>query len=138
MARLTHIFRLPALFFFILLGPVTVHAQTLELPKYSVGTFHSPKGFGISGDLFKSDSQHINSFAAFIDMQSILNGESSSPGFRLRYNYNLPILSKDFSNGISPSDISDITSFILSIKKANLDIDNYYLHLLLYLFHQMF
>lgn len=99
MARNIHILTFAVLAVSALFSSVSVNAQTLELPKYSVGTFHSAKGFGVSADLSYHDSPHLNSFALFLDMQSILDGRSSSPGFRARYNFNLPLCSKELKNG---------------------------------------
>lgn len=99
MARNIHILTFAVLAVSALLSPVSVNAQTLELPEFSVGTFHSLKGFGICADISNHDSAHLNSFALFLDMQSILDGRSSSPGIRARYNYNLPLCSKDLKNG---------------------------------------
>lgn len=99
MARNIHIFAFAVLAVSALVSSVSVNAQTFELPKFSVGTFHSAKGFGVSVDLSNYDSAHLNSFALFLDMQSILDGQSSSPGIRARYNYNHPLCSKDLKNG---------------------------------------
>lgn len=99
MARLFHIFLVAVFAFSFLDCSISASAQTFELPRYSVGTFHSAKGFGLSGDIFRKGSDHISSVAVFLDMQSILNGASSSPGIRFRYNYNLPLLARELANG---------------------------------------
>lgn len=99
MVRSIHIFTNAVLVVSVLISSVSLNAQTLELPKFSCGTFHSAKGFGVSVDLSNYDSAHLNSFVLYLDMQSILDGQSSSPGIRARYNYNHPLCSKDLKNG---------------------------------------
>lgn len=60
----------------------TVSAQ--DINSFSLGTFHSPKGIGISMEM-NSDSQSFDSLTLLADMHGVLTGEHSSPGIKLVY-----------------------------------------------------
>ncbi len=72
----------------IMLLPVTgfsVKAQ--DAVGMSLGTFHSPKGFGISIDNVV-DSISFNAFTLIADMHGVLTGEHPRPGVKFTYTRN--------------------------------------------------
>lgn len=62
--------------------PSTVFAGDGEVRGFSLGTFHSIKGIGLSASL-----DGLHSFALYADTEGILSGNTITPGFRLTYLY---------------------------------------------------
>ena len=72
------------------LPSASLKAQTTEPLTASAGTWHSPKGFGATADIYYVND-HFSSFSLSVDLEGILSGKSSTPGTKFRYNYNLPL-----------------------------------------------
>lgn len=51
----------------------------------SVGTFHSPKGFGASVEVQGADHKSFDAFTLMADVHGILMGEFSTPGYKFSY-----------------------------------------------------
>lgn len=64
------------------LHSTTVSGQSL--PRVDLGSYQSPKGFGLSIEPYK-DSLSFNSYTVMADMFGILTGEYNSPGVRFIY-----------------------------------------------------
>lgn len=62
----------------------STYASAQDIPRMDVGTYQSPKGFGLSIEPFK-DSLSFNSFTILADMFGILLGDYYSPGFKFVY-----------------------------------------------------
>lgn len=82
----------------VFLSEERIDAQSYSALSSSAGIFQSPKGIGVSADLFSS-TEHFDTFTLTMDLQCILSGKSSTPGIKLTYNYNKPIKEIKSGNG---------------------------------------
>lgn len=63
------------------------HAQTAERT-YSVGTFHSPKGFGITLSK-QTKPEYFTDFEAIVDMMDVWSGLRASTGTKCTFTHNM-------------------------------------------------
>lgn len=66
---------------------------------FSLGTFHSPKGFGFCAETVK-DSLSFDAFTLIADMHGVLTGEHPRPGVKFTYTRNIVFKSIDKGNYI--------------------------------------
>lgn len=68
----------------VLSGLQSTGLSAQAIPRMDIGTYHSPKGFGLSIEPYK-DSLSFNSYTILADMFGILLGEYYSPGVKFLY-----------------------------------------------------
>lgn len=65
-------------------------ASAQEHSPFSIGTFHSPKGFGICMET-KADSLSFDALSLIADMHGVLTGEHPRPGAKFTFTRNIII-----------------------------------------------
>lgn len=68
----------------LLLQMLSSAALAQERSLFDIGTFHSPKGFGLCAE-FKVDSTSFNAVTVIADMHGVLTGEYPRPGVKATY-----------------------------------------------------
>ncbi|MDO5442661.1 MAG: hypothetical protein Q4G10_03225 [Bacteroidia bacterium] len=74
----------------ILLQMLFSTALAQERNSFTIGTFHSPKGFGACAE-FPIDSASFNAFTVIADMHGVLTGEHPRPGVKMTYTRDIVI-----------------------------------------------
>lgn len=76
--------------FLFLLPAFSSNVSAQDFSRFSAGTFHSPKGFGICLEA-QSDSLSFDAVSLIADMHGVLTGEHPRPGVKFTYTRNIII-----------------------------------------------